>query len=583
MSDNSVQLIKDKIEIVDFLRQYLKLAPSGKNYKALCPFHKEKTPSFMVSPDRQSWHCFGSCATGGDVIAFLMKYENVEFYDALKVLAEKAGVDLKVTGNRDFQSHNALYAVMAAAEDIYKRNLANSPAIMAYARERGLMPETINEFGLGLAFDTSDGLTRALLKSGYNILDIERAGLTMKTERGTYWDRFRSRLMFPIYNHVGKEVAFTGRILPGNKNPNIGKYVNSPETPIFQKSKIVFGLHKTKNDIRQANQAVLVEGQMDFLMMWQDGIKNVVATSGTALTQDHLTVLRRLADELVLSFDNDEAGQAAAERGIDLAYSLDFSAKLLIIEDLKVKDPADLVKENPGRIAELIKNSKPAMEYYFYKYLYKNSGEIDLQKIKKNIKIILSKIKNLASPIDKSNWIKELSNITNTTQMSEATLLEELELIKSPVIQVKAEETVTMPLEKLSRRSLIAQRLLGIMLYLKSDLRALEEHMRYFPAEYASVYNNFLSSKSELRQEDLGEIMNAISLRFSFENQTIESGDLQKEKELLLREIKIEFLKEKQREIGDLISRLEKTGDEIKLAEAMQKYAALSKELQNSV
>ena len=577
MSDNSVQLIKDRLEIVDFLRQYLKLTPSGKNYKALCPFHKEKTPSFMVSPDRQSWHCFGSCATGGDVIAFLMKYENVEFYDALKVLAEKAGVDLKTTGNRDFQSHNALYSVMAAAEDIYKKNLANSSAILAYARERGLMPETINEFGLGLAFDTSDGLTQALLKSGYNILDIERAGLTMKTDRGTYWDRFRSRLMFPIYNHVGKAVAFTGRILPGNENPNIGKYVNSPETPIFQKSKIVYGLHKTKNNIRQANQAVLVEGQMDFLMMWQDGIKNVVATSGTALTQDHLTVLRRLADELVLSFDNDEAGQAAAERGIDLADTNDFSVKLLIIDDKKLKDPADFVKSNPGRVQELVRGGVSAMEYYFHKYL---SPATDSKIRKNNLRTILGKIKAIFSPIDRNHWLQELSRKSG---VSEAVLLEELELIKSPVTQVKAEETVIMPSEKISRRSLIAQRLLGIMLHLKSDLRALEEHMRYFPAEYASVYNNFLSGKAELKQEDLGEIMNAISLRFSFENQTIGAGDLQKEKELLLRQIKIEFLKEKQKEIGDLIDRLEKSGDELKLAEAMQQYAALSKELQSSV
>ena len=206
-------------------------------------------------------------------------------------------MELKDYANRDFKSFNALYVLMADAKDFFRDNLFKSRQVLDYLKERGLMEETVREFELGLAPDGSDILTRYLLKKGYKIEDIEKAGLTIKTERGTYWDRFRSRLMFPIYNHIGKVVAFTGRVLPWNDNSKVGKYVNSPETPIFQKSKVLYGFHKTKNNIREAKSAVVVEGQMDFLMIWQDGVKNAVATSGTALTEEHQNI-KAVSDEL---------------------------------------------------------------------------------------------------------------------------------------------------------------------------------------------------------------------------------------------------------------------------------------------
>ncbi|MDO8429887.1 MAG: DNA primase [bacterium] len=578
MSSDTTQLIKDKLDIVDFLKQYIELKPSGKNYKANCPFHKEKTPSFMVSPERQSWHCFGSCSEGGDIIKFLMKYENLEFYDALKVLAEKAGVEIQTSGDRDFKSYNSLYKVMEAAKDFFKANLNASPKVLAYLKERGLKEETIKEFELGLAPDTSDSLTKHLLKLGYNILDIERAGLALKTERGTYWDRFRSRAMFPIYNHFGKVVAFTGRILPGNDNPNVGKYVNSPETPIFQKSKILYGFSKTKNDIRDAGVAVIVEGQMDFLMMWQDGIKNVVASSGTALTADHLKVLRRLADELIFSFDADEAGEHASERAIDLAGENDFSVRLLIIEDPKLKDPADIVKHKPGMAKELIDKSKIAMEYFFHKYL-KNKN-LDLKSKKNNLRIVLGKIKSLASPIDRGHWLKELAHLA---KIDEQVLSEEMEMmaVKSLIRNLESKTSVEVE-EKLSRRELISQRLFGILLHIKDDLKVLEEHLKYFPEQYHSLYKNFLSKEVKDAKNELSDLMSAISLRFSFENQNIDKEDLQKETKNLLRELKIEYLKEKCQEVSELIRRLEIDGDEKSLEKAMLEYSILSKELEMS-
>lgn len=589
MSDTA-QLIKEKIDILDFLRQYLNLKPAGRNYKALCPFHQEKTPSFIVSPDRQSWHCFG-CSQGGDVIKFLMQYENLEFYEALKILAEKAGIDLKVFGNRDFKSYQTFYAITEAAKEFFKGQLGQSDFAVDYLKERGLKEETIKEFELGLAPNGSDVLTRHLLRLSYKIDDIEKAGLAMKTERGTYWDRFRSRIMFPIHNHFGKTAAFTGRILPGKESPEIGKYVNSPETPIFQKSKIIYGFYKTKNDIRQANAAVIVEGQMDFLMAWQDGVKNAAAISGTALTGEHLKVLRRIANELVLSFDLDAAGQAAAERAIDLAGANDFFVRLLIIEDEKLKDPADVVKCQPGLMLELVKNSKSAMQYYFYKYLRNLPAD---QRLKKQAtRIVLSKIKTLASAIDRSHWLKELASSVN---INEKFLLEEMEALPSAPAVVPLSEAMagksagngvglrqgaSPKNDSLRRRDYIVQRLLGILLY-RNEIPRAEQHLVYFPEKYAQICRSLLAHSQASMPGDLTELMEEISFRASFENQNLDEEKLEKEAVLLFRELKLEYLREKQQEIGELIRKFEEGGDEVKLQAAVRDFDNISKELFNN-
>ncbi|KKS80180.1 MAG: primase protein [Candidatus Woesebacteria bacterium GW2011_GWC1_43_10b] len=301
-----VEQIKDKLDLVEFLKGYVELKPAGKNQKANCPFHKEKTPSFMVSPERQMWRCFG-CGEGGDIFKFVMRYENLEFYEALRVLAEKAGVDLKHGSSADQRQLNNLYELVAAAKDIFATHLKNSKEAIAYLKERNLTGQTAKEFELGFSPDQSDTVTMELVNKGFRMEDIVRAGLTIKTERGKYLDRFRGRIMFPIHNHFGKPVGFTGRVLPG-ADDQFGKYVNTPETPLFNKSRVLYGFWKSKKLVREAKKALLVEGQMDFLQLWQNGITNVVATSGTALTGDHLRALGRVADEIVVAFDRDEAG-----------------------------------------------------------------------------------------------------------------------------------------------------------------------------------------------------------------------------------------------------------------------------------
>jgi DNA primase len=579
-------LVKEKIDIVDFLGQYLKLTPAGKNFRAVCPFHKEKTPSFMISPDKQIWHCFG-CGNGGDVIKFLMLYENLEFFDALKVLAEKAGVNLDVHGGRDFKTYDVLYKVLESAKEFYRNNLYGSEEVKKYLIDRGLKGETAKEFELGVAPDEYDALTRHLLNKKFSIADMEKAGLIFKTERGTYWDRFRGRLMFPLYNHVGKVVGFTGRILPGRDDRNTGKYVNSPETPIFQKSKILYGFHKTKNAIREEKSAVLVEGQMDFLMMWQDGVKNAIATSGTALTPEHLKTLKKIADELILSFDADDAGQVAAERGIDLASSLDLSVKVLIIDDPKMKDPADVVKQRPGHIAELLKTAKPAMEYYFYKYLYTKSlpaqasGETDFQKIKKNLRIVLAKIKALPSSIEKNHWIKELSEISKT---SESVLMEEMENIKEVQdLDAPKEDPLQEPEKEFSRRDLICQRLIGLAMNDEKIKDKLNSYLEYLPDLYKKLYENagLPAQAGKNLDGSLDKVSELISLRFSFENAGFKENNLEEEFGKLIYELKLDNLKERQQKAREAANIFEAEGKDGEWAEKMREFDNISKEIHN--
>lgn len=574
MSDTTQQ-IKDRLELVGFLKEYLKVLPAGKNFKAACPFHKEKTPSLIISPDRGIWHCFG-CGVGGDVIKFLMLYENLEFYDALKILAEKAGIELKSISNRDFHSHNNYYKAVEAAKEFYKKQLAAFPEQKKYFLDRGLKEETIQEFELGFAPAVSDGLLRHLLKLGFNVLDLEKAGLALKTERGTYWDRFRSRLMFPLYNHFGKTVGFTGRVLPGQENENFGKYVNSPETPIFQKSKFLYGFHKTKNDVRLANSAVVVEGQMDFLMAWQDGVKNLAATSGTALTQDHLAVLRRLSDVLILSFDGDGAGMAAAERVIDLAGSLDFHAKVVLLNGFK--DPADLVKNSPGKFLELVNSALPAMQYFFYKYL--NSLKSDqLVEKKRAIRAVLGKIKVLDSAVEKSHWLHEMSGLAG---IDENVLMAEMEKLDIGAVPASIPQN-EIAAETVSRKDLICQRILGLATA-REDLRELiKPNLIFLPELYQGIFTQLAGSKTSPLAEGVSEdaaVM--INLRASFENQRLsDEKKVLSEFNDLLRQLKSENFKEQKQKLAEAVRKAESAGDEAELTKALKDYNMVCQELQN--
>ena len=582
-----VEQIKEKLDIAEFVRSYISLHPAGKNFKALCPFHKEKTPSFIVSPERQTWHCFGACSEGGDIFKFLMKYENLEFHEALKILAEKAGVELKRISPADQKQFGVLYEINEAAKEFFEQNLKSSTEAKKYLTDRGLKTETIEEFELGLAPDKWDSLAVYLIKKGYSAADIERAGLIFKNERGNLIDRFRNRIMFPIYNNFGKTIGFSGRILPQFETPETGKYVNSPETLIFNKSKILYGFHKTKNHIREKKITVAVEGQMDFLMAYQDGVKNAVAISGTALTADHLKVLKRLADEIIFCFDNDEAGLKAAERGIDLANQQDFSVKLLVIENYK--DPAEIIQKSPGLLLKLLDEAKSAMEFYFDRYLNKQlttnnqqlTTKINLSEFKKNIRIVLLKIKNLASAIEQAHWLKELSSRIG---VKEDVLLEELSQLKKSNLSENALRQLA-PIKQTfapTRRDLIAERLIGLLMLNENFLSIISDHFVYLPNDYLMIIES-VKNRQKPNEERLLEKLNLISLHSSTES-SLDEEKIKNELNELLRQLKTEYLKEKRSELAELIKKTENAkgvGQEKEISVALEEFDRVSKLIHN--
>jgi DNA primase len=571
MPSSTTELIKSKLDVADVLRGYITLIPAGKNFKARCPFHNEKTPSFIVSPDRQTWHCFG-CSLGGDIFTFVMKHENMEFGEALRFLAEKAGVELRTQNPAEYRYTGLLYDLNEAAKRYFVKSLANAAVAKKYLEERGLTQETIETFELGWAPNEPEGLSMALLNGGAAPQDIVQAGLSIKTDRGLMLDRFRGRIMFPIHNHLGKVVGFTGRILPQLDTGNLGKYINSPETPIFQKSKLIYGFWKSKEGIREAKSAFLVEGQMDFLMSWQAGVKNVIASSGTALTADHLRSLYRLAQELILSFDNDVAGSDAAERAIDLAEANDFTVKIATFKG--VKDAADAVKADPTSVARVIADAVPAPEFYFQKYLPSNLRELQSREGLERLRVILGKLKHISSPVERGFWMKELSR---RTEISEQTLQEEsnkTDIASSgPGSQqfdrrAREDQQEEAPKRQLSRQERMCEALLAIGLALGS-FDFMEDCAVYLSPTQKEILALLKSGARRSDDPALDSAINFIALQIP------ETPDF-KDVENIKAELAKEYYKERRHILTLAIRNAEAHGDEKELAAALKELQELS-------
>ncbi|HEX4104447.1 MAG TPA: DNA primase [Candidatus Paceibacterota bacterium] len=595
MPSSTTELIKSKLDIVDFLRGYLTLTPAGKNFKAVCPFHREKTPSFMVSPERQSWHCFG-CSLGGDIFGFVMRYENVEFGEALRMLAEKAGVELRRENPAEYKFSGLLYDLNDAAKNYFRKALAVAPVAKKYLADRGLAQETADTFELGWAPNEPEALSMHLLNAGAAPQDIIQAGLSMKTERGLMLDRFRGRIMFPIHNHLGKVVGFTGRILPqlekeiaarmaavaGAAAQPIAKYVNSPETPIFQKSKLLYGFWKSKDAIRETKSAFLVEGQMDFLMSWQSGVRNVIASSGTALTADHLRAVHRFADELVLCFDNDVAGSDAAERAIDLGEANDFAVKVAVIDPASgFKDAADAAKADPENVRRAFTNAIPAPEFYFKKYLpaavagpadaKANASardaatrELATRDGLRKLRVVLVKLKSIASPVERGYWLKELSKRTG---IAERTLEEESTKAPQTGIPARAEKEEEIAKRSVTRAELITEELFSAA-FAKNNFALLDDCAQFFTPRQKEIARILKSGKHKSEDPTLDEVIGLVMLRASgdFPGETVDA---------LKAELAKEYYKERRKVLAQAIKNAEARGNETELKAALEEIAKL--------
>lgn len=566
--------IKEKLNVVDVLKQYIEVIPAGKNFKAKCPFHGDSSPSLMISPERQSWHCFG-CNVGGDIFTFVTKYENLEFFEALKVLAEKAGVKLERVSPAEHRQFGVLYDINEEAKNFFREQLEFQKETKNYlTKERGLREETIEEFELGASPSGWDELLVRLVNKGYSPEDIARAGLILKSEqRGNYFDRFRNRVMFPIMNHSGKTVGFTGRVLPWmEEKETMGKYVNSPETPIFSKSRVLYGFNKTKGIIRETKKALVVEGQMDMLSAWQDGVKNVTASSGTAFTQEHVAAISRLADEIILNFDSDEAGMLAAERAIDLVLKADLSAKILVIDGFK--DAAELTKEHPGKLAkELEERAVPAMEFYFDRFL-KGKGILEMKRGARNS---LLKIKAIPSAVEKDFWIKSLARRTG---INEEALKEEMaglgEIRETKDAREERPAEVEMTPDIFTRRELLSQRLLSLALF-QGNIEAAATFAIFMPENFKKIFE--ILNQGEVREKEDAETRRIVDLIH------LRSGLEESEKmEEVEKQLKIEFLKKKKNDFLEEIRKLEmKEGDSLGLIEKIKEFQEVSKELNETM
>lgn len=519
--------IKQKLDIVEFLKSAMTLSPAGKNFKGLCPFHQEKNPSFMVSSERQSWHCFG-CGEGGDVIKFAMLYENLDFPEALRVLAEKAGIDIAVMNQRDQRQFTVLYDINTEAQKSFAHALWKNNAALVYLRDRGLKDETIREFGLGFS-PGGDALVVHLIKKGYAIEDIHKAGIAYRY-RGLNKDRFDGRIVFPIMNDIGNVVGFTGRIFNREETDEVPKYMNSPETLIFIKSKLLYGLHKSKPAIVKSRTVFLVEGQMDVLMVWQAGVRNVVAVSGTGLTGKHLMKLRRIADTVIVSFDNDASGLKALERSLDIFSTFDFHIKAASLGTYK--DPAEMAEADPQALKKAITDAQPVFTYLFETY-FRTQNITDIMERKNKVRHLLGKIQNLASTIERDMWIKELSQYSG---IAETALTEELSEMKSMKREHMTGDRET--LEQLPPRERIehiVRRLLLVACTVKELWQILEKHEAWFPEQYREILKN---------PED--EKINLLEMESSYLTGDIDPELLKTEFRELMCQLEIEFLKKKQ-------------------------------------
>ena len=562
MPNSTTELIKEKLNIVDFLKGYIQLNAAGKNFKGLCPFHKEKSPSFMVSPDRQSWHCFG-CGIGGDVFSFIMRYEHLEFSEALKILAEKAGIQLQRINPAEYKLAGLLYDLNEEAMKFYKGEFEKSDEAKKYLLDRKLKPETIGEFDLGFAPTGFEALTLHFLNGGAAPEDLIRAGLTFKTERGMQMDRFRGRIMFPIRNHMGKVVGFTGRVLPEYDDGKMGKYVNSPETPIFNKSRLLYGFYKTKEFIRGVGSAFLVEGQMDFLMSYQTGVKNVVASSGTAFTPDHLQALRRMTDKITVSFDDDDAGRSAGEKVIDMAKANDFSVS--VASFAPYKDPAEAAADSPEKFMEMVAGAKSAMEIYLDRYVGATGAPRDFSNRENlaRLRIVLAKIKNISSPVERDHWMKQLARRSG---LDDAVLREEALRVAGdePRILPEHEEVIT-PISVFTRWELLAQKLLAVIL---NDNKFEEVNIEYIPASHVAVYEILKSGARRATDPAVDSILELILLQ----SEPMKDPDIQFLKDELLRE----WTKERRQRLVAEVKAAELRGDTSAVEKLLGEMALLS-------
>jgi len=585
--DSQVDEIKNKLNVLDVVGGYVKLTKTGVNYRGLCPFHSEKGPSFFVSPGRQMWKCFG-CGKGGDIFEFIKEIEGVEFGDALKILANRAGVELKRENPKLRTERARLYEICDLACSFFEKQLGNSISgkeAKDYLLKRGIAEESLKKWRLGYSPDTWQGLSDFLVGRGYNREEIVNAGLAVKSDKGNNpYDRFRGRIIFPIFDLNSQVIGFGARIFKEADKGGGAKYINTPQTLLYDKSNILYGANYAKAAVRKANQCVLTEGYTDAIMCHQAGFENTVAVSGTALTPQHLNILKRYTDNLLLSFDMDVAGDTATKRGINLAQSQGFNIK--VINSYGEKDPADIILENPKIWGDSVAGARSIMDFYF------DSAFSKLDKTtptgKKEIgRIILPAIKRLQNKIEQSHWVQKLAEKLGVAQDA---VLEELKNIRAEEQNPPSPKgfSEARDFSAVGRKKLLEDKIVSLVLKNPNNLSLIEEaHHCFFCQKTKNLIENIKNSAQQ-RGNDSEAIFADISkssdknlldeLSLAAEINYQEDGP--DEIKLCLSQLKDIELRNKLKELSGAV-KLE--GDESKKEELIKEFYQKAKELHQKV
>jgi DNA primase len=419
--------IRDATDIVDYIGSFVKLKKRGKNFLGLCPFHQEKTPSFNVSSDRQMYHCFG-CGVGGNVFTFVMEHDKVSFVEAVRALAEKAGITLPASSfDREDVSneHEQLYQILRVAGLFYYNALtqtAEGKLALEYFHRRGFTDETIRAFGLGYSPNTWDAFYKHAQEQKFPVELLQKSGLLRKRDDGTYYDYFRGRAMFPIFSSAGRIIGFGARKL--REDDPLGKYINSPETPIYNKSRTLYGISHAKESIRESEYAILVEGYADLISVFQAGVKHIVASSGTALTQEQILLIKRYANAITIVYDADSAGSQAALRGVDLILQHDMDVRVASLPE--GDDPDSFVKKNGGEaFKKLIGQAVSFVD--FLAAAFERQGKLSTPEGQAHtVRTIVGTIAKMNDELKRNFYIKQ---VAEKYKLYESTLYNELEKI----------------------------------------------------------------------------------------------------------------------------------------------------------